>query len=92
MVALTATPHIVFAATHDTDLASLLRENFTTYHLADRTVNGDLIFQYRLAPGPSTSRNAIALLERHGAPPTLIARALARVQRLEERRPDSRPG
>lgn len=86
----TATPHIVVAATHDTELASLLKETFTTYHLADRAVNGDLIFDYRLAPGPSTSRNAIALLARHGAPPQLVARALARVRALEQQRSDDR--
>lgn len=82
LVELTSTPvpHIVVAATHDTELASILSGTFATYHLADRTVNGDLVFEYRLAPGPSTSRNAIALLERHGAPPLLVARALARVR------------
>lgn len=79
----TAVPHIIVAATHDTELASMLNETFATYHLADRTVNGDLVFEYRLAPGLSTSRNAIALLERHGAPPRLVARALARA-RLSE--------
>jgi hypothetical protein len=85
----TATAHIVIAATHDTELAALLTETFTTYHLADRAVHGDLIFEYRLAPGPSTSRNAITLLERHGAPPKLVARARARVQVLEQRYSDA---
>jgi len=87
LLELTSAPdsHIVVAATHDTELASLLGGAFAAMHLADREVDGDLVFEYRLAAGPSTTRNALALLERYGAPRTLIDRAAARARRLEGR-------
>ena len=87
LVELTSAPvsHIVVTATHDTELASLLGGAFAAMHLADREVDGDLVFEYRLATWPSTTRNALALLERYGAPRTLIDRATARAGRLEGR-------
>ena len=88
LVELTSAPasHIVVAATHDTELSPLLGDAFAVMHLADREVDGNLVFDYRLAAGPSTTRNALALLERHGAPRAMIERALALAQRLEGRR------
>ena len=90
LLELTSAPvsHIVVAATHDTELASLLGGAFAAMHLADREVDGDLVFEYRLADGPSTTRNALALLERYGAPPAMVERALTRAKLLEGRRDD----
>ncbi|HYN07833.1 MAG TPA: hypothetical protein VES67_10620 [Vicinamibacterales bacterium] len=64
-------PHVVLAATHDRELVQLLRHT-TSYHLSDALGDQELVFEYRLRPGPATSRNAIALLRLHGAPDTLV--------------------
>ena len=45
-----------------------------------------LVFDHRLRPGPATSRNAIALLRIHGAPQTLLDRALACASTLDRER------
>jgi DNA mismatch repair ATPase MutS len=45
-----------------------------------------LQFEYRLEPGPATTRNAIALLRQRGAPDSVIASALRRVAALEHQR------
>ena len=70
------TPHIVLAATHDGELVDLLPDLFEPRHFGDTAGPDGLSFDYRLTPGPATSRNAIALLRLHGAPATLVDRAL----------------
>jgi DNA mismatch repair ATPase MutS len=45
-----------------------------------------LVFEYRLAPGAATTRNAITLLELHGAPDALVRRALTRAAALDRQR------
>ena len=45
-----------------------------------------LIFEYRLEPGPATTRNAITLLQLNGAPDELVERALGRAAILDEAR------
>jgi DNA mismatch repair ATPase MutS len=61
-------PHVVLTATHDVELVDLLRESYAVYHLGDAVGPDGLVFDYRLTPGPATSRNAIALLKLNGAP------------------------
>ena len=63
----------------------LLRDTHDAYHFPDTLGPDGLIFTYRLAPGPSPTRNAIALLQLHGAPPALIERALRRAAALDQR-------
>jgi DNA mismatch repair ATPase MutS len=82
-----ATRHLVVAATHDAELVDLLRETYTPLHFSDAVGPDGLVFDYRLHPGPATTRNAIALLRLHGAPATLVARALARAAVLDRDRP-----
>lgn len=82
----TPTRHVVLAATHDLELVSFLTASYSSYHMADRMHEGELVFEYRLTPGPGTSRNAIALLERHGAPSSVIGRALSRARELDDAR------
>jgi DNA mismatch repair ATPase MutS len=45
-----------------------------------------MTFDYRLEPGRSTNRNAIALLRLHGAPGDLVERALACAAALDRQR------
>jgi MutS domain V len=77
------TSHVVVTATHDMEVVSLLRGRFTPFHFADRMGSEGLLFDYRLTEGPSTTRNAIALLEFNGAPPSLVARARQRAAELD---------
>jgi DNA mismatch repair ATPase MutS len=64
----------VLATTHDIELQDLLQRSFLTFHFVE---NPELteVFDYRLRPGISTSKNAIALLERLGFPSGIIREA-----------------
>ncbi len=79
-------PHVVLAATHDGELVDLLRDTYVVCHFGDAVGPDGLVFDYHLASGPATSRNAIALLELNGAPQFLVTRALARAATLDRER------
>jgi DNA mismatch repair ATPase MutS len=79
-------PHVVLAATHDGELVDLLRDSYTVCHFGDAVGVNGLTFDYRLTPGPATSRNAIALLELSGAPEALVKRAMDRAAALDRQR------
>jgi hypothetical protein len=79
-------PHVVVAATHDGELVDLLPEMFAAYHFGDAVGPDGLVFDHRLQPGPAITRNAIALLRLHGAPDTLLDRALACAAALDRQR------
>ena len=78
--------HVVLAATHDAELVELLRDEFDAFHFTDTIGPEGLMFDHRLAPGPATTRNAITLLELHGAPATVVKAALARAAELDRLR------
>jgi DNA mismatch repair ATPase MutS len=79
-------PHLVLAATHDAELIEWLSEQYAACHLADELGPTGILFTFRLRPGPATTRNAIALLQLHGAPPALVSRALERAAWLDRQR------
>ena len=79
-------PHLVLAATHDGELVDLLSEIYTPHHFGDQLGPGGLIFDHRLRQGATTTRNAIALLRLHGAPPAMVTRALQRAAVLDRQR------
>jgi hypothetical protein len=79
-------PHLVLAATHDGELVELLSEIYVPYHFGDELGAGGLIFDHRLRPGATTTRNAIALLRLHGAPSAMVTRALQRAAVLDRLR------
>jgi len=81
--------HVVMAASHDAELVELLRDEYAACHFADSIGPEGLTFDHRLAPGPATTRNAITLLELHGAPPTVVKAALARAAELDRQRGSS---
>ena len=78
--------HVVLAATHDAELVDLLRGDFEACHFGDAIGPEGLTFDHRLAPGPATTRNAITLLELHGAPPSVVKAALLRAAELDRSR------
>lgn len=79
-------PHVVLAATHDGELVDLLPDSYSAVHFGDTVGDEGLTFDHRLRPGPATTRNAIALLRLHGAPPDLIRRALECAAMLDAQR------
>jgi len=78
--------HVVLAATHDAELVELLRDKYESFHFTDTIGPDGLTFDHRLAPGPATTRNAITLLELHGAPPAVVKAALERAAELDRQR------
>lgn len=52
-----------FAATHDIELAHLLKDYYTNYHFEEAIHDGDIFFPYKLMSGYTKTRNAIGLLE-----------------------------
>lgn len=78
-----AAPHLVLAATHDQELVGLLDGLYTPAHFADTVSHSGVTFDYRLRSGRSSTRNAIALLARRGAPADLVSRATSRAEALD---------
>lgn len=66
---------ICFAATHDIELANLLRDLFDNYHFEENIEDEDVKFSYLLCQGKATSRNAIKLLKVLGYEETLVKNA-----------------
>jgi DNA mismatch repair ATPase MutS len=59
---------------------------YTAQHFRDLVGRDGLRFDYQLRPGPATTRNAIALLQLHGAPERLIQRARTAAELLDRQR------
>lgn len=73
----------MLAATHDIELAELLRDDgYELHHFREEVADGQLVFDYRLHTGPLTTRNAIRILELYDYPPELIAEALDTQEKL----------
>ncbi|MBP7675526.1 MAG: DNA mismatch repair protein MutS [Thermoanaerobaculia bacterium] len=75
-------PHLVAVASHDLELVPLLHGAYVPYHFREEIAGGVLSFDYRLRPGPSSTRNAIALLAWAAYPPEVVADAFATVEAL----------
>ena len=55
-----------FAATHDSELITLLKEEYEHYYFTEEIKNGDICFPYRLLSGSGDTGNAIRLLAATG--------------------------
>ncbi len=75
--------HFVVAATHDGELVTRLRDTYLPFHFEGQLGRDGLDFDYRLKPGPATTRNAIDLLEVNGAPTEIVTRARRRAAELD---------
>ena len=71
---------LVVAATHDVELLEMLRGDYEMHHFREEVVDEGLTFDYRIRPGPSSTRNAIALLRVLKYPASLVDSALAVVE------------
>jgi DNA mismatch repair ATPase MutS len=75
--------HFVLAATHDGELVELLGDRYRPMHFEEHVAEDRLQFDYRLRPGPATTRSALRLLELLGAPAALLVEARERARGLE---------
>lgn len=72
----------VFVTTHDVELQKLLAENYKMYHFSEQVEDGKHYFDYLIKPGPTSSRNAIKLLEIKGYPESVVNEANDLAQRF----------
>ncbi|MFC5601870.1 MutS-related protein [Sporosarcina koreensis] len=54
---------INITASHDIELTEMMKRSYENYHFTETFIDGDIHFDYKIRSGPSTSRNAIKLLE-----------------------------
>lgn len=54
---------LCFAATHDIELTSILKQYYENYHFQEEVTDNDVQFNFKLFKGPATTRNAIKLLK-----------------------------
>ncbi len=67
--------NFVIAATHDIELTEILKDTFDNYHFEEEIKDGDIIFDYKLKKGPTTSRNAIEILKLNKYPEEIVEEA-----------------
>ena len=77
---------LVFAATHDLELTSILDDIYDNYHFEEEMQHDDVTFPYKLSSGKATSRNAIKLLDILGYDKNIIEKANEIVKNMEESR------
>ena len=79
---------LIMAATHDIEFTRIL-SRYENYHFAERVGDDGVAFDYKLQPGPSRTRNAIALLNQMGFGDEIVsgAREMAACFESEQRWP-----
>jgi MutS domain V len=70
---------LVVVATHDLEVIDLLGDAYAPHHFREQIVDEELTFDYLLRPGPSSTRNAIALLRFMRYPEEVLADAEANI-------------
>lgn len=66
---------IAIVATHDIEMTQILKDSYENYHFQEEIQEKDIVFDYKIYPGVSTSKNAIKLLEYVGFPTEIIENA-----------------
>ncbi len=66
---------LCFAATHDLELTSLLKEVYANYHFKEMIDGKEIVFPYELTEGPAKGRNAIKLMGALGFDREIVNRA-----------------
>ncbi len=77
---------LVLVATHDIEVIDLLGGGYGAHHFREEIAGGAMTFDYRIRVGPSSTRNAIALLELMQYPGELVADALTALDRQSQLR------
>jgi DNA mismatch repair ATPase MutS len=88
LAALAASNHIVLAATHDLELLHLLDEHWEFYHFRETVTDGTLQFDYRILHVPSSTHNAIRMIEVYGFPEGVVKDARRVAEELTRRNAD----
>lgn len=76
---------ICLTATHDIELVSILDGLFDNYHFHESFIGDTLVFDYKIYPGKSNTRNAIKLLEIMGYPEDTVKAARNKAERFEQK-------
>ncbi|AFS78054.1 DNA mismatch repair protein MutS [Gottschalkia acidurici 9a] len=74
---------LCFAATHDIELASILKNEFNNYHFREEFIDNHIAFDYKLYHGKSQTKNAIKLLSVIGFNDDIIENAEATAKNYE---------
>ena len=74
---------ICLAATHDLELVSILEGFFDNYHFQESFQDNNIIFDYKILPGKTNTRNAIKLLEIMGYPESTVKAARRNAERFQ---------
>jgi DNA mismatch repair ATPase MutS len=64
------------------EIPELIGPGFINYHFQEEIGESGIAFNYKLLTGPSTTRNAIRLLQQAGYPTEIIEAAERRIQSL----------
>ncbi len=76
---------LVFAATHDIELTTLLKDEYRNFHFSEiLEENGEICFDYKLKSGPSETRNAILMLKSYGYDDQIIDNASAMAEKFTQ--------
>lgn len=67
--------NLVFVTTHDIELQEMLNHKFEMMHFSETVENNNFFFDYKLHNGPTSSGNAIKLLEIKGYPKSIIEKS-----------------
>lgn len=76
----------VLAATHDLELTTIVGDSYENYHFKEEIQENDIIFNYILHKGPTTSRNALAILKHLNYPKEIYEKANERVSEYIDKR------
>ena len=71
---------ITVAATHDLELSIILKNYYDNYHFQEYVTDNDIVFDYKIYPDRSRSRNAIKLLKLMGYKDDIVEDSEARAQ------------
>lgn len=66
---------LCFTATHDIELASILKNHFESYHFKEEFKDNRILFDYKIYSGKSKTRNAIKLLKVMGFDDAIVESA-----------------
>jgi DNA mismatch repair ATPase MutS len=67
--------NLLLVTTHDIELQKLLDNKFDMYHFSEQIEDKKHYFNYQIQSGPTSSRNAIKLLELKGYPKNVVREA-----------------
>jgi DNA mismatch repair ATPase MutS len=75
---------LCLAATHDIELTHILEGTYENMHFTETIEDGRILFDYKIRPGRSQSRNAIKLLGLLGYGGDLVEAANKRLEHFEK--------